>query len=133
MSKPKGVISRKKAMALNDEWTKTRKQAMDQCIQNETGGKIKEDNRSSWWSLEDLTAYIKYAKKKARKKGFELNGFRIYAGAYSDDKNCYCTSFIAPTAEESLGKDGAFINIDLPIQLLNDGDGGHPPSAGYPQ
>ena len=133
MTKPNGVISRKKAIALNDEWTKTRKHAMDQCIQKETGGKIKEDNRSSWWSLEDLTAYIKYAKKQAKKKGFELNGFRIYAGAYGDEKNCYCTSFIAPTAEETLGKDGSFINIDLAIKPLNRGQGGHPPSASYSQ
>ncbi len=134
MTKPKGVISIKKANALNNEWTKTRKQAMDKCIQDETGGKIKEDNRSSWWSLDDLTAYIKYAKKQAKKKGFELNGFRVYAGAYNKNNNCYCTSFIVPTAEESLGKDGNGIteSIDLAIKPLNRGQGGHPPNASYP-
>lgn len=133
MSKPKGVISIKKAVALNDEWTKTRKQAMDKCVQHETGGKIKEDNRSSWWSIDDLKAYIKYAKKQAKKQGFELSGLRIYDGAYSSNKSCYCTSFIVPTAEESLGKDVSGIQSDLAIKPLNRGKEGDPPKIGYSQ
>jgi len=95
---PNGVISIKKAIALNDEWTKTRAGAMNQCISDVTSGKVTKDNRSSWWSIDDLEAYIKYAKKQTKKK---VTGLRVYCGAYSDDE-CYSTSFIVPTTGEGL-------------------------------
>ena len=129
---PKGVISIKDGIKLNDEWTKTRKAAMDRCIQHESGGKIKEDNRSSWWSLEDLEDYILYARRLAKEEKFEVTGFRVYCGAHS--KSCYSTSFIVPTGkslcpEKNIADDDG--DGDLPIGPLNDGVEGDPPGIGY--
>ncbi|AXT19848.1 hypothetical protein D7030_01650 [Flavobacteriaceae bacterium AU392] len=128
---PSGVISREKAIELNNEWTKTRAEAMNQCISDVTGGKVTKDSRSSWWSIEDLEAYIKYAKKQDK----DVSGLRIYCGAYSDD-NCYSTSFIVPTAtvKGSLGKDvgdDEEEEMDLPIPPLNRGTTKIPPEDGY--
>lgn len=130
-STPAGVIPVKKAIELNNEWTKTRAEAMNQCISDVTGGKVTKDNRSSWWSIEDLEAYLKYAKQQAKKMGYEMSGIRMYCGAYSDD-DCYSTSFMVPTAKSSLGKDGGDDDEDdLPIPPLNDGEDGIPPGDGY--
>lgn len=130
---PSGVISIKEAIALNDEWTKTRCNAMDGCITKVSGGKVTHDNRSSWWSIEDLEAYIKYAKSQTKKK---VTGLRIYCGAYNNpdnDGNFYATSFIVPTTGEgSLGKDTADGGPeDLPIPPLNVGHQGDPPEEEY--
>lgn len=109
---------------------------MNQCISDVTGGEVTEDNRSSWWSLEDLDLYIKHAKKQAKELGYEMNGIRVYCGAHSED-NCYSTAFIVPTAAGSLGKDGDGEDdggSDIPGgDGLNKGPAGNPPGIGYPQ
>ncbi|MCC1483670.1 hypothetical protein [Winogradskyella immobilis] len=134
MAKIKGLITSTEAKKLNDEWGETRAEAMNQCISDVTGGKVTEDNRSSWWSLEDLKAYIKHAKKQAKKLGYEMNGIRVYCGAHSED-DCYATSFIVPTYAGGLGKDdGDGDNGDIPGgDGLNKGPEGDPPGSGYPQ
>ena len=131
MAKIKGLITSKEAKALNDEWSKTRAEAMNQCISDVTGGKVTEDNRSSWWSLEDIEAYIKHAKKQAKELGYEMNGIRVYCGAHSEG-DCYSTAFIVPTAAGSLGKDDGGIDGDIPGgDGLNRGQKDIPPGSGY--
>ena len=136
MAKIKGLITSDEAKKLNDEWSKTRSEAMNQCISDVTGGKVTEDNRSSWWSIKDLKAYIKHAKKQAKELGYKMNGVRVYCGAHSED-DCYATSFIVPTYAGSLGKDGEGEEDgggDIPGgDGLNFGDPGNPPNAHYPQ
>jgi len=129
MSKPKGIISPKEAKQLNDAFT-TRCELISKDIVK------RPDNRSSWYSLKDLKAYLKYAEKQARELGHEMNGVRIYCGAYPNegDKVGYSTSFIVPTAEMVDGKDGGGGNGDIPDgDALNDGNSGWPPNASYPQ
>ncbi|WP_452601180.1 hypothetical protein [Pontimicrobium sp. MEBiC06410] len=90
----------------------------------------KDDNRSSWWSIEDLENYIAHAKAQAKELGYTLSGIRAYEGAESDEG--YTTIFLSPTGrsntERSSGKG------DIPGgDILNDGVAGVPPSANYPQ
>lgn len=129
MEKPKGIISPKEAKQLNDAFT-TRCELISKDIVK------RPDNRSSWYSLKDLRTYLEYAEKQAKELGHEMNGIRVYCGAYPtiDGKAGYSTSFIVPTAEMVDGKDGGGGNGDIPGgDPLNDGQQGDPPGAGYPQ
>ncbi len=90
----------------------------------------KEDNRSSWWSVEDLEAYIAHAKTQAKELGYTLNGIRAYEGAESDKG--YTTIFLSPTGTSNTERSNG--NGDIPGgDILNAGQQGHPPSANYPQ
>lgn len=94
------------------------------------------DNRSTWFAIEDLEAYLEHAKKQAIKLGYELNGIRIYNGAYKNEnsKVGYSTVFLVPTADNSLGKDGNGGGGDIDGgDGLNRGSAGNPPGANYPQ
>jgi hypothetical protein len=130
MLKPKGVITPEQAKKLNDAFT-TRCELISKDIVK------RPDNRSSWFSLEDIKAYLVYAENQAKEKGYKMNGIRIYCGAYPtvDGKVGYSTSFIAPTADIPDGKDGANGgSSDIPEgDPLNDGQSGWPPNASYPQ
>ncbi|MEM1003633.1 MAG: hypothetical protein AAGH46_13390, partial [Bacteroidota bacterium] len=99
MSKIKGLITPEQAKKLNSNYT-ARHSLISSHITK------KEDNRSNWFSLENIEAYLQYAKQQAIDLGFELNGIRIYNGAYDNDngKPGLSTVFLIPTAENSLGK-----------------------------
>lgn len=130
MLKPKGIITPEEAKKLNDAFT-TRCELISKDITK------RPDNRSSWYSLKDLKAYLKYAKKQAKKNGYKMNGVRIYCGAYPtvDGKVGYSTNFIVPTAKIVDGKDGGNGDkSDIPDgDGLNEGSQGYPPNANYPQ
>jgi hypothetical protein len=130
MSKPKGVITPEKAKELNDAFN-TRCALVSKDITK------RPDNRSSWWSLEDIRHYLDYAENQARELGHEMNGIRIYCGAYPNEKGKagYSTSFIVPTAKIIDGKDVALkTNSDIAeANPLNEGGHGWPPYASYPQ
>ena len=125
MAYPKGVISPADAKALNDAYS-----ARHTVISNFMK---RDDNRSAWFSLEDLQAYLTQVKKDNP----DMDGVRIYMGAYADDKGGqpgYTTVFIVPTAPNSLGKDGNGGSGDIPGGSgLNYGGNGNPPGANYPQ
>lgn len=132
--KPKGVITPAQARALNDNWTNTRKQAVDSVAG-------RPDNRSSWWSLEDIKNYLAYAENQADTLGYTLDGIRIYLGVYAGNapngKADYATVFWVPTGKKSNSK-GSIINIsmyrgdDIPGgDPLNEGQNGEPPGGGY--
>ena len=90
----------------------------------------KPDNRSSWWSIEDLESYIAHAKAQATDLGYTLNGIRAYEGAESDKG--YTTIFLAPTGHSNTERSNG--NGDIPEgDILNAGGEGEPPSANYPQ
>ena len=124
MAYPKGVITPEQAKTLNDAYS-ARHTVISNFIK-------RDDNRSSWFSLDDLQEYLTQAKKDHP----DMDGVRIYAGAYpnEDGQTGYSTAFIVPTAPDSLGKDGKGGSGDIPDgNGLNAGDPGDPPGANYPQ
>jgi len=130
MSKIRGLITPKEAKKLNDAFT-------ERCELISKDITKRPDNRSSWYSLEDIKTYLRHAEAQAKELGHELNGIRIYCGAYPtvDGKAGYSTSFIVPTAIIPDGKDGGNSDgSDIPDgDALNKGSNGWPPNANYPQ
>jgi len=130
MSKIRGLITPKEAKKLNDAFT-------ERCELISKDITKRPDNRSSWYSLEDIKAYLRHAEAQAKELGHELNGIRIYYGAYPtvEGKAGYSTSFIVPTAIIPDGKDGGNGDgSDIPDgDALNKGSNGWPPNANYPQ
>ena len=137
IAKPKGVITPAQAKSLNNNWTKTRKRAVDSAAG-------RPDNRSSWWSLKDVRDYLNYVENQTKELGYTMNGVRVYLGVYGgkapNGKADYTTMFLVPTGRKSVSQ-GSMINLtwqggnkDIPEgDALNDGDDGIPPSATYPQ
>ncbi len=132
---PKGVISIKEAKLLDRTYTETR----HSLISENLGIK---DNRSSWWSIEDLEAYIAYARAEAKSKGKNVSGLRIYFGAYPKSYNDqdvagYSTLFIVPTGNSTTQEGSLNLftsyqeDADLEIAPLNMGHSRTPPGRGY--
>ncbi|WNH10532.1 hypothetical protein [Thalassobellus suaedae] len=132
--KPKGVISVEKAKELNANWTLHRKASVDSAAQKQGRN---QDDRSTYWSLEDIENYLGYAKNQADSLGYQMTGIRVYLGVYGKNagqtKKDLTTMFIVPTGKKSTesslnlnfrGNDG-----DIPGEPLNEGTGGQ---AGYP-
>ncbi|MFD2823771.1 hypothetical protein ACFS5M_08825 [Lacinutrix iliipiscaria] len=133
MSTPKGIIKWTEAVALDEAFNSRHQLISDSIVK-------RPDNRSSWWSLDDLEGFIKHAKKQADTLKYDLNGFRMYLGAHADSGKevGYTTIFIVPTGVPSLSEGGLgdlkVGNGDIPkADGLNGGDPGEPPSVNYPQ
>ncbi len=129
MDRLKGLISPKEAKTLNDAFT-------SRCDLISRDITKRPDNRSSWFSLEEVRGYLDYAEKQAKELGHEMTGVRIYCGAYPtvDGKAGYSTAFLIPTANIADGKDAPGDNSDIPGgDGYNEGDPGDPPGANYPQ
>jgi hypothetical protein len=137
--KPSGVITPAQAMALDANWTKSRKRAVDSAAG-------RPDNRSSWWSLEDIQNYLAYAENQADSLGYEMNGIRVYLGVYPnnalDGKADYTTMFIVPTGKKAHTEANFnFFNYsllagggDIPGgDGFNESSPGNPPGTNYPQ
>lgn len=133
--KPKGVISVEKAKELNANWTLHRKAAVDSAAQKQ--GR-KQDDRSTYWSLEDIENYLGYAKNQADSLGYQMTGIRVYLGVYGKNagltKKDLTTMFIVPTGKKSTAS-SLNLNLrggheDVPVDPLNEGAGG---TGGYPQ
>ncbi|MFC4722046.1 hypothetical protein ACFO5O_06920 [Geojedonia litorea] len=135
--KPIGVITPAQAKVLDANWTKTRKNAVDSAAG-------RPDNRSSWWSLEDIQNYLAYAENQAGSLGYEMDGIRVYLGVYpnsaAEGKADYTTMFVVPTGKKS-HSESSFSLFSWSMQnggdnipggdVLNDGDPGDPPGSGY--
>ena len=118
MSEPTGKISATEAEVLSDAWTKLRQNA-----NNTAAGQ--EDNRSSWYSLGDMQAFIEMIKEENP----TVNGVRCYLGvqADKDTPKGLTTIFMVPT-EDKNGK-----NMDIKnANGMDRGQGGIPPGIGYP-
>lgn len=129
MSKPKWLIKPEEAKVLSDEFT-----ARNRVLSKRIVGRS--DNRSCWWSVEDIEEFLAHAKKQARAKGHELNGIRAYFGAYAPNQGKVgeSTIFMVPTASIVDGKDGPGDTADIPdADGFNFGGPGDPPGSGYPQ
>ncbi len=130
MSNPKGLITPKEAKTLNDAYS-----ARHTLISNQITKRP--DNRSTWFSLEEINLFLQYAKDQAKELGYELDGIRVYCGAYPDEGEQVglSTAFLIPTTSGGLGKDGnGGGSPDIPgANGLNRGSQGDPPGANYPQ
>ncbi|AXO79070.1 hypothetical protein DZC78_01285 [Olleya aquimaris] len=120
MSKPQGVITAKEAIELSDQWTKLRKDANDRAAG-------KPDNRSSWYSLEEMETFIKMIKEENK----SVNGIRFYLGVDKVsklDQKGYTTIFMVPTEEINGG------NHDIiGANGMDRAGNGNPPQSGCPQ
>ena len=97
-----------------------------------------EDNRTTWYSIEELENYILYAKQEAKKKGITINGFRLHLAVNPDnfyqERGPLTTIYIAPT--KPYRQEGAFFTFqpggggeDTDIHALEHGSNGNPPNT----
>ncbi|BAO77639.1 hypothetical protein [Winogradskyella sp. PG-2] len=129
MSNPKGLISPDQAKELNNAFTE-RCELISSKITN------RPDNRSSWYSLDDLRTFLDLAEAQAKDLGYEMDGVRIYCGAYptQNGQAGYSTSFLVPTSSNKIGDAEGDNSHDIQgANGLNIGSEGRPPGANYPQ
>ena len=128
MNNPKGLITPEQAKELNNAFTE-RCELISNKITN------RPDNRSSWYSLDDLRSFLDSAEAQAKELGYEMDGVRIYCGAYPTLKGQagYSTSFIVPTASNKIGEEGGDNHDIQGANCLNFGQSGTPPGGNYPQ
>ncbi|MFC5194945.1 hypothetical protein ACFPH8_06355 [Bizionia hallyeonensis] len=133
--KPAGVITSKEAMVLDEAFNSRHQLISDSIV-------MRPDNRSAWWSIEDIKNYIKYAENQSQELGYQMDGVRLYLGAYPDSPKegvGYTTMFFVPTGTQALSE-GSSMPLDFKRQGgdipggdgLNKGNMGDPPSANYP-
>ncbi|WP_289046120.1 hypothetical protein [uncultured Olleya sp.] len=118
MSRPTGKITATEAEELNDAWTNLRKNANDTAAG-------KPDNRSTWYSIEDMEAFIEMIKNE----NSGVNGVRCYLGVQKTDQDPqgYTTIFMVPTE-----RNGNTNQDIIGANGMDRGDGGMPPDQGYP-
>lgn len=130
-------ITPQEAKDLNQNFVNTRAKAIDVAIG-------KKDAISSWFSLDDLKAYISSVEAEGKAQGITVNGLRVYFGSYSKNdknptKNNYSTVFFVPTQSKknTSSEEGEVTAVQssdiVTIDPMNDGGIGYPPSATYPQ
>jgi hypothetical protein len=134
---PKGIINPAEITSLTQAYN-PRYQAINDSIFK---GTKEEDNRSSWYSLEDLQNFITLAQKQAGELGYTMDGIRIYPGAHSavDGVPGYSTFLLVPTGYLNKSE-GSMLSMqkgggdDISGgNGLNNGENGDPPGANYPQ
>ncbi len=134
---PKGIITPAQAKVLDLAFNKKHRIINDSLFKKSTDGG---DNRSSWWSLEDIQSYINYAENQAGELKYTMDGLRVYLGSYPNVKGetGLTTLFFVPTGYKNTAQGSM-----LPMQIghgdipggdgLNIGQQGKPPGANYPQ
>ena len=130
---PKGIITPEQAKVLDEAFNSRHQLISDSIVK-------RPDNRSSWYSLSDMRAYLDFAESEAKGLGYTMDGVRVYLGAHPDEKEVgYTTMFFIPTGTKSLSE-GSMINLSLQKSGdviggsgLNGGENGIPPGANYPQ
>lgn len=95
----------------------------------------KDDNRSSWFSIVDLKAYITYIENEAKTKNINIDGIRLYMGAYSNNKadvakKKLSTIFLTATTNDNIANKSDDVTS---IKGMNLGSIGQPPSKKYGQ
>ncbi len=141
---PKGLITPLEAKKLNNQFVKTRSKELNKIIEKLDNKPNKKDSLSTWFSLDELENYIAYVKEVGAKKGLDINGLRVYFGAYGKNiknpsKNNFSTVFFVPTIPKKQTISKSVINTvedssdTEVIDALNLGTVGYPPDATYPQ
>ncbi|WP_323787674.1 hypothetical protein [Psychroserpens sp.] len=134
---PSGIIKPAEIKTLTEAYDPRYEAINDSVFKGVEGG----DNRSSWYSLEDLQNFLTLAEKQATDLGYTMNGVRIYPGAHPqiDGVPGYSTFLLVPTGYENqsegsmvsalVGGNGDIIGGNG----LNQGEEGDPPGINYPQ
>jgi len=134
---PKGIISPAEIKVLTEAYNPRYEAINDSIFRGVKGG----DNRSSWYSLEDLSNFLTLAEKQASDLKYTMDGVRLYLGAHPAVGNVpgYTTLLFVPTGYP-MGEEGAVFgakqggNGDIPGgNGLDMGEQGKPPGANYPQ
>lgn len=132
--KPKGCITVEEARELQKNYV----DKIEKTLEKSLGC---QECREFWWSIDELEKYIKYVKKKAKKKGYKNLGLRFYLGKYGkhQHEHEHVTMFMTPTgvlAKESLtpivgevvGAKSASVDKNIEkISAFNRGSGGVKP------
>lgn len=134
---PSGIIAPAKIKEISQAYNERYRIINDSLFKNPKA----EDNRSTWYKLEDIENYLGYAKQQAKENGYVLDGLRLYLGAYPDTskEKGLTTLFFVPTGYENISEGSFFAlqgggSTDLPgSDGLNFGTHGKPPRANYPQ
>lgn len=133
-TKPEHAITKEQAIELSKNYT-ARYDSASRLIG-------KEDNRSTWYSLDELKNYIAYIETQGKEQGYAVDGIRFYIGAYNADnkdadKQNLTTIFLAPTGkkigtmtERSMSSNPGSEDI-LTINAYNFGHSGWPPHLSY--
>ncbi len=135
---PQGTITPAEIKVLTQAYNPRYQAINDSIFRDVAGG----DNRSSWYSLEDLNAFLTLAEAQADSLGYTMDGIRIYPGAHPMEKGLpgYSTYLIVPTGYKTVSegalfyvqKGGGSDDIDGG-NGLNRGENGDPPGINYPQ
>ena len=134
---PKGLITPAEAKVLDQAFN-----SRHQLISTSIVGRP--DNRSSWYSLNDVRTYLNIAEKQATSLGYTMNGVRIYLGAHQNvgTEVGYTTMFFIPTGYKTTAEGSMNLLNFMPVSGngdipggdgLNGGTDGMPPSSNYPQ
>lgn len=135
---PKGIIKPDEIKTLTEAYD-PRYDAINDSI---FPGMKEGDNRSSWYSLEDLQNFITLAQKQSNELGYTMNGIRIYPGAHPelDGMPGYSTFLLVPTGylNKSEGnmlsmQNGGGNGDVIGGNGLDKGESGDPPGINYPQ
>ncbi|SDI44795.1 hypothetical protein [Winogradskyella thalassocola] len=134
---PSGIISPTKIKELSQAYNERYRIINDSLFKNTKA----EDNRSTWYKLEDIENYLTYAKKQANDNSHVMDGLRLYLGAYPDanGEKGLTTLFFVPTGYENISEGSFFSLQDEGGNDLTNSDGlnlgthGKPPRANYPQ
>ncbi|MGJ8593574.1 MAG: hypothetical protein ACSHXF_13565 [Aquaticitalea sp.] len=133
-TKPNGIITPEQIKTLDQAFNSRHQLISDSIV-------MRPDNRSSWYSLEDMRDYLDYAESQAKDLGYKMDGIRIYLGAQANEGTTvgYTTMFFVPTYNEVMAE-GSMVNFvrggskDVPGgNGLDMGGPGDPPSSNYPQ
>ena len=135
---PKGLIKPNEAKTLDQAYNLKHRIINDSLFKKSTNGG---DNRSSWWSIEEIQNYINYAENQAGELGYTMDGLRVYLGSHLDSvgQTGLTTMFFIPTGYKNTSQGSIFAfpqggGMDIPGgDGLNHGGNGVPPSANYPQ
>jgi len=135
MKKPNNLITKERAIELCKAHD-TKHAAISRAINAQ-------DNRSTWYSLEELKEYIAYIEAQGREKGYNVEGIRFYVGSYPENdrvsgKSNSTTIFLAPTGTKANQRKAMTVSQEssspdiTEIDPLNMGQTGWPPHASYP-
>jgi hypothetical protein len=136
---PKGIVTPDEIKTLTEAYNPRYDTISETIFRGVPGG----DNRSSWYSLEDLRNFLTLAEKQAQDLKYNMDGVRVYLGANPALKNRpgYTTLLFVPTGNP-MTSEGNMLNLapqggpgpDIPKgNGLDHGTQGDPPSANYLQ
>ena len=134
---PKGIITSKEAKVLDEAFNLKHRIINDSLFKKSSDGG---DNRSSWWSIEEIQNYINHAENQTGQLGYTMDGLRVYLGSYpgANGETGLTTMFFVPTGYKNKSN-GSILPMqggggDVPGgDGLNRGHQGDPPSSNYPQ